>query len=202
MPAPPLLPAATFPPMTWFRLASLPNATVCVSENFVKQSLRNRVALVNTQGPIEVSLPVHRRRAASRSSKDVMFTAAVKPTLLLKVIRTNCGRAPFFDHYFPDIEDWAQRHLNPGQPWLDAALASTKWSCDMLGIEHPLSSTKFDNGEAWDDWRNKARWKHVDRHRYPQVFEDRLGFVPGRSILDVLFHLGPEASTLHSQHGA
>lgn len=71
----------------------------------------------------------------------------------------------------------------------------------MLGMPSPLASTQFEQGDSWDDWRIKARWKSVTSERYPQVFEDRLGFVAGRSILDVLFHLGPEASTLPSRHG-
>ena len=201
MPAPPLLPAATFPPLMWFHLAQKERATVCVHENFVKQSLRNRVALVNTQGPIDVSLPVHRRGAATRSVKDIVFTDAVSHGMLLKVLRTNCGRAPFFDHYFPDIEVWAEDHLNPGSSWLEAALASTAWVCEMMGMSHPSVSTQFEQGDAWDDWRVKSRWKSVASERYSQVFEDRLGFVGGRSILDVLFHLGPEAATLPSRHG-
>ena len=201
MPAPPLLPAATFPPLTWFHLAKEERATVCVHEHFVKQSLRNRVALVNTQGPIDVSLPVHRRGDATRSAKDIVFTDAVGPGMLLKVLRTNCGRAPFFDHYFPDIEGWAEDHLHPGSSWLDAALASTAWGCKMMDMPHPSASTQFEHGDAWDDWRVKARWKNITCERYPQVFEDRLGFVAGRSILDVLFHLGPEATTLPSRHG-
>jgi len=31
---------------------------------------------------------------------------------------------------------------------------------------------------------------------YPQVFEDRIGFQPNVSILDILFNMGPAASTL------
>ncbi len=201
MPAPPLLPAATFPPLTWFQLAKEDQATVCVHEHFVKQSLRNRVALVNPQGAIDVSLPVHRRGAATPSVKDIAFTNAVRPGMLLKVLQTNCGRAPFFDHYFPEIETWAEAHLKPGRPWLDAALSSTAWGCDMLGMPHPARSVQFEQSARWDDWRVKARWKTACTDRYPQVFEDRLGFVSGRSILDVLFHLGPEAATLPSRHG-
>ena len=113
---------------------------MCVHEHFVKQSLRNRVALVNTQGPIDVSLPVHRRGAATRLVKDIVFTDAVDPGMLLKVLRTNCGRAPFFDHYFPDIEVWAEDHLHPGSSWLEAALASTVWSCEMPSTPSPSRS--------------------------------------------------------------
>ena len=47
---------------------------------------------------------------------------------------------------------------------------------------------------SWHDWRVKGAWRDVSTAPYPQVFEDRLGFVAGRSILDVVFHLGPEAA--------
>ena len=201
MPKAPLLPAATFPPLTWFHLAQREGAHVCRHENYVKQSLRNRVSLVNPQGPTTVTLPVHRRGASTRSVQDIVFTDAVHPELLLKVLRTNCGRAPFFEHYFPEIEDWAHRQLKAGQSWLDAAEASVQWACDTLGTPLPAPTSTYESGDGWDDWRPKARWNDVDTPRYPQVFEDRLGFVSGRSILDVIFHLGPEASSLPSRHG-
>ena len=201
MNAAPLLPAATFPPLAWFHLAAVPGATICVHENYVKQSLRNRIALVNTQGPVDFTLPVHRRSAASRGVQDLLFTDAVGPEALMKVLRTNCGSAPFFDHYVPEIEAWAVQHLRPGKSWLDAALASLEWACHELGTPLPARSWSYQSGENWDDWRPKNRWGSTNTPRYPQVFEDRLGFVPGRSILDVLFHVGPEATLLPSHHG-
>lgn len=197
----PLLPVATFPPLMWFQLAKLPGATVCVHENYVKQSLRNRIALVNTQGPVDFTFPVHRRSAASRGVQDLFFTDAARPEALLKVLRTNCGSAPFFDHYLPEIEAWAVQHLRPGNSLLEAAWASLEWACHELGTPLPARSASYESGENRDDWRPKNRWRSLNTPRYPQVFEDRLGFVPGRSILDVLFHVGPEAALLPSQHG-
>jgi hypothetical protein len=197
----PLLPAATFPPLTWFQLAKIPGATICVHENYVKQSLRNRIALVNTRGAVDFTFPVHRRLAASRGVQDLLFTDEVCPEALIKVLRTNCGSAPFFEHYLPDLEDWAFQHLHPGKPWLDAALASLHWACEELGQDLPGCSSSYESGDNRDDWRLKNRWRSLQTPRYPQVFEDRLGFVPGRSILDVLFHVGPEAALLPSRHG-
>ena len=150
------------------------------------------------KAPRTVTLPCT-VAAPQASVQDIVFTDAVHPELLLKVLRTNCGRAPFFEHYFPDIEDWAHRHLKAGQSWLDAALACnghvTRWA------RRHACADAYESGDNWDDWRPKSRWKNVDTPRYPQVFEDRLGFVPDGPVLDVLFHLGPEASSLPSRHG-
>ena len=201
MPKAPLLPAATFPPLIWFHLARREGAHVCGHENYVKQSLRNRVALVNPQGATTVTLPVHRRGAFTRSVQDIVFTDAVHPELLLKVLRTNYGRAPFFEHYFPEIENWSHCYLKSGQSWLDAALASTTLASNWLGQAHPALTPSYLEAEPHSDWRLKARWLGVSSAPYPQVFEDRLGFVGGRSILDVVFHLGPEAASLPSRHG-
>lgn len=198
---PALLPAATFPPFRWFELAQRPASMVCAHEHYVKQSLRNRVLLVSGQGPVAITLPVHRRHAQSRSVADIVFTDRIAPGVLLKGLQTHCGRTPYFDHYFPEIEAWAHAHLLPGNAWLDAAIASTQWACEAMGFAHPARSNAYIDGTLHDDWRPKSRWQHVDTVRYPQVFEDRLGFVQGRSILDVLFHLGPEAAFLTSRHG-
>ena len=201
MQAPPLLPAATFPPFWWFELGRRAGAQVCVHENYVKQSLRNRVALVGAQGATDLSLPVNRRGAIERGVENIVFTERVRPEMLLNALQTNCGRAPFFEHYYPEIELWAHQHLIPSASWLNAALASTEWACDALKVSHPLPTQEYSDGNEHDDWRPKARWRNASTARYPQVFEDRFGFVSGRSILDVLFHLGPEASELPSSHG-
>ena len=196
-----ILPAALFPPAAWFEVARKPDSLVCQHEHYVKQSLRNRIALVQSQGPCFVTVPVHRRGASSRSLRDILFTDKVDPGVLLKPLCTNCGRAPFFEHYMDDVERWSFDHLQPGRSWLDAALASTTLASNWLGQAHPALTPSYLEAEPHADWRLKARWLGISSAPYPQVFEDRLGFVGGRSILDVVFHLGPEAASLPSRHG-
>ena len=131
-----LLPTATFPPLAWFHRAQHSGVEACVHEHYVKQSLRNRVALVGPEGPFDLSLPVHRRGASTRNIRDVLFTDRVEPKAFLRVLQTNCGRAPFFDHLLPEVEAWAHEHLVPGAPLLEASLASTRWACHWLGMAH------------------------------------------------------------------
>ena len=196
-----ILPAALFPPAVWFDVARKPTTLVCQHEHYVKQSVRNRIALVQSQGPCFVTVPVHRRGAASRGLHDILFTDKVHPDVLLKPLRTNCGSAPFFEHYMDDVDRWSHDHLQPGGSWLDAALSSTALASEWLDQAHPALTPSYLKVEPHQDWRKKEPWQSASTAPYPQVFEDRLGFVGGRSILDVVFHLGPEAATLPSRHG-
>ena len=196
-----ILPAALFPPAAWFDVAQKPDTLVCQHEHYVKQSLRNRIALVQSQGPCFVTVPVHRRGAASRGLHDILFTDKVHPDLLLKPRQTYCGSAPFFEHYIDNVERWSHDHLRPGGSWLEAALASTALACEWLGRDHPRLTSSYLTVDHGKDWRQKRLWRIASTAPYPQVFEDRLGFVEGRSILDVVFHLGPEAASLPSRHG-
>ena len=196
-----ILPAALFPPAVWFDVARSPETLICRHEHYVKQSLRNRIALVQSQGPCFVTVPVHRRHAASRGLEDILFTSKVNPGVLLKPLRTNCGSAPFFEHYMDDVERWSHLHLKPGGSWLEAALASTVMASGWLGQPHPSLSPSYLIVEPRQDWRRRDLWREASPVHYPQVFEDRLGFVGARSILDVVFHIGPEAASLPSRHG-
>jgi len=195
-----LLPTATFPPLAWFHRAQHLGVAVCVNEHYVKQSLRNRVAMVGPEGPFDLSFPVHRRRASTRSIRDILFTERVQPKAFIRVLQTNCGKAPFFDHIIPEVEVWAHEHLVPGAPLVEASLASTRWACTWLDMAHPPITQAYHKNVPYDH-RPKAAWRGLTTPTYPQVFEDRLGFVASRSILDVLFHIGPEAALLPSRHG-
>jgi hypothetical protein len=45
-------------------------------------------------------------------------------------------------------------------------------------------------------WLPKSFREEGDAIKYVQVFEDRIGFQPNLSILDLLFNVGPGASAL------
>ena len=188
------IPCCPFPPLSWYHLAYCKGATIDVHENFIKQSIRNRILLANSQGVWDLTLPVHRRNAESRSIKDIVFTDQMDPKFLIKNIKTAYGSAPFYEHFEETLTELFEEYGNPGQSLLAFNLATIKWVEEELGIGKIQKSKEYIESSV-NDYRKKGlliseKWGYTP---YPQVFEDRNGFIAGRSILDAIFHGGPEA---------
>ena len=193
-----ILPSCPFPPISWYHLAYQEdsNALIEVHENYLKQSIRNRILLANSQGVWNLTLPVHRRNAESRLIEDIVFTDQMDPVFLMKNIKTAYGSAPFYEHFENTLLVLFNSEGNPGQSLLNFNLATIKWVESELGIQH-IERSKSYSTDIKNDYRKKGllisdKWRYKP---YPQVFEDRNGFIPGRSILDAIFHIGPEAKS-------
>ena len=191
-----ILPACPFPPLSWYHLAYRQgsSAQIEVHDNYIKQSLRNRILLANSTGTWDLTLPVHRRNAESRLIKDIVFTDQMNPLFILKNITTAYGSAPFYIHFEESLTELLNRYGNPGDSLLEFNIATIRWVESELGLSQTPTSTTF-NKDYDLDFRPKTsltsnEWVYKP---YPQVFEDRNGFISGRSILDAIFHGGPEA---------
>ena len=191
-----ILPACPFPPISWYHLAYSLDAIpeIEVHDNYIKQSLRNRVLLANSTGAWDLTLPVHRRNADSRLIKDIVFTDQMNPQFILKNIKTAYGSAPFYIHFEDSLKELLNTYGNPGDSLLDFSIASIRWVESELGIKS-IPLTKSFTKDADQDFRSKNSLTSQDWSfkAYPQVFEDRNDFISGRSILDAIFHGGPEA---------
>ncbi|HIO59965.1 MAG TPA: hypothetical protein EYN28_07305 [Flavobacteriales bacterium] len=200
-----VLPSCPFPSIAWYYLAYANEAkdgkkevVIDVHENFVKQTLRNRIALTDAHGNKFITLPVHRRNAHSRFIADIVFTDSMNHKVVMRNIRTAYGAAPFYDHFAESLGVFLEKYGNPGKSLLEFNLESLKWVEFELGLNLSnlaTSDTYIKASSKADDFRIKGafsndKWNY---ERYPQVFEDRNGFIGGLSILDALFHGGPEA---------
>ena len=88
---------------------------------------------------------------------------------------------------------------------LDLNMDFLKLLTDLLEIEPEIKlTTDFEKiPETCMNYREKfhpkfqssdnSGFKHIE---YTQVFSDKLGFVPGLSILDLLFNTGPQAYSI------
>ncbi|PCJ81513.1 MAG: hypothetical protein COA49_05315 [Bacteroidetes bacterium] len=215
-----VLPSCPFPNLAWYSLAyskegnsSENDIYVDVNENFVKQTLRNRIEISDAQGKRFITLPVHRRNANSRSIADIYFTDSINPKGIIRTIRTAYGASPFFDHFSDSLFEFIETYGKPGESLLRFNLESLKWVECELGIgavTFKTSSTYIDSSSKANDFRIKGALSSENWvfKRYPQVFEDRNDFLDGLSVLDALFHGGPEtenwwnkkAIRLSSQH--
>ena len=111
------------------------------------------------------------------------------------------GKSPFFDYYSTDLEKLlGERHLY----LFDLNLAALEWLRKVLRFPAEIivadSINIIDYKEIAED--NSDKWRPNNFQagdilvKYPQVFEDRIGFQPNLGVLDLLFNMGPSAIDL------
>jgi hypothetical protein len=187
------LPLQPFPALLWWRAAAESSARIDLQADFIKQSARNRIALANANGDQRFTLPVHRPSGVKCSQFGVALVEDGWPRRLLQTLRTCYGSAPYFEHYFDEIAALLEK------PFTDLGAfnaASISWSADALGVKVPLpvsteNPASVFNLAARGHSFGGASW---DEPPYVRVFSDRTDFVQGVSVLDALFHLGPETA--------
>jgi len=191
-----ILPACPFPNLAWYKVALSEGEVVLdTHENYVKQTDRNRIFIADAHGAQFITLPVHRRNADSRSMKDIVFTEEMIPKIIMRHITTAYSSAPFFEHFEHELMAFFEEFGAPGKSLLEFNLASLKWVEQMTELKRGVGwveqsqyteSTEMSAG----DFRKKGAlsnkvWSYK---RYAQIFEDRNGFIEGRSVLDAMFH--------------
>lgn len=170
-------------------------------EYFKKMSFRNRYIIAGANGLISLTIPV----AGGREQKKLIGEIEIDhtsnwPTKHWRSITSAYSKAPFFDFYAEEVKSMI---FNPEKNLFNFNVFIVTRLSNLLNINAYISFTD-EYKEAVDetDSRNKflprnfqmnaAIWKP----RYAQVFEDRLGFQPNLSILDLLFCEGANARYL------
>lgn len=195
-----LLSSAYFPPVHYMALISGAEKTfIEKEENYLKQTYRNRCIILSANGPIILSVPVRLGSFHKIPLKEIKIDYSRRwQKLHLRGITASYGSSPFFEFYYHQIESV----INNSYEWLiDLNMNSLMVMSDILkstacisytSIFHPVS--KEQNDFRYLISPKKAIQKNIfNFSEYYQVFSDRTGFVPGLSILDLLFNVGPDA---------
>lgn len=170
-------------------------------ETYQKMSFRNRCRVADSNGVVNLSVPLVRGRSQRELMKDVRISYAENwPLQHWRTIESCYNRAPFFEYYrdgVRDILDLREGFL------LDLNLRSLDWLCKVLKQEPQISRTdSYVKTPPADvlDMRGRLLPRNQEAEpigfRYTQVFEDRIGFRENLSILDLLFCCGPETKQL------
>ena len=165
-------------------------------ETFQKQTYRNRCLIATTNGIQALTVPVE--RDAEQIGSVRISDHGNWRHLHWNALKSAYGESPFFDYYQDDIRPFFE------QRWdylLDFNEAIRKKMCALLDIEPIVSLTEtFIAPEGFaGDFRSAIRPKHPEPDsdftpkRYYQVYEQKHGFLPNLSILDLLFNMGPES---------
>jgi hypothetical protein len=193
-----LLSTAYLPPISWVMFAIKANEVYIEShDTYPKQTYRNRCRVVTANGLIPLSIPVKKISGHNTKTCDVeIFYEEPWQRLHWRTIDAAYSNSPFYLYYKDElIPFYEHKH----RFLLDFNIALCEVIFKMLGAhaDFRLTSEYEHSPQDKDDMRNafspKTVTKATNLQSYPQVFEDRHGFVPDLSIIDLLFNEGPAA---------
>jgi len=177
-------------------------------EPWRKMSFRNRCVVAGANGPINLSIPVLEGREQKKTMKEVMIdNRKAWQGQHWKTIISCYNRSPWFDFFGHELEELYRQHFEFLSDWNRTCF---EWVTKKLGMEirvlHTQSFQPVYPDSEFIDWRNRMLPKSIGQEfpqpvRYRQVFEERTGFVPHLSILDLLFCEGKNAKRILSAEG-
>lgn len=191
-----------FPPVHYFaKLLDYPILLLEQHEHYVKGSYRNRCHIASVQGVQRLSIPLRKGKNQQQLIREVQI-AYDEPwqSQHWTALQSAYGNSPFFEFYADSLQPFFRKKQKFLFDWNFELLTTLK---NMLqwNIEIRLTETYLPEPPPGVlDFREKIHPKNPtpDEHffpiRYPQVFEDRLGFLPNLSMLDLLFCAGPGAT--------
>jgi hypothetical protein len=199
----PMLSQASFAPVRYF--AHLAKGPVIIEKHshYTRQTYRNRYNILAANGPLSLSIPVEKKKNQKVADKDVKIAWHTPwQHNHWHSLVSAYNSSPFFQFYCDELEPFFRQKYT----WLfDYNLKSTDVICDLLGIDMEIEFTEeFQHHPKGDiiDLREAIHPKKDDPNGnltgpitvpYKQVFDERHGFQPNLSILDLLFNKGPEA---------
>ncbi|MGD9993260.1 MAG: WbqC family protein [Salinivirgaceae bacterium] len=172
-------------------------------ETYPKQTYRNRCEIYGPNGKQALQVPVEKgsfHKTLFCDLKIAYDTAWQKNHF--KSIEAAYRSSPFYEYY---IDDVIPAYRKKPKFLLDLNLAIFEQALEWLNLDLEWSLTNdFQLNFDGDDYRNtmhpKAAKNQIDSAfspaSYIQGFEQRHGFIPNLSILDLVFNTGPDALSL------
>lgn len=164
-------------------------------DNYQKQSYRNRTYIYGANGKLLLTIPIkHSLTKEKQLYKNVRIENDFKWQLLhWRSLESAYRTSPFFEYY---EDEFAPLFEKPKEFLLDFNYECMSVVLDSLQIDTPVSKTNAYHKTPANildlrDLINVKKEKNYNLDPYIQVFQNKKGFIPNLSILDLLFNEGP-----------
>ena len=197
-----LLSSAYLPPVQYFaHLQSAEQVWIEQYDHYQKQTYRNRCVIAAPDGPLSLTVPIEKPNTQKAFMRDIRISDHGNwRHLHWNAIESAYNHTPFFEYYKDDFRPFYEKKFDF---LVDYNEQLCQLVCQLIDIDTSFQRTEsyvaepsntiidlrdaiHPKKEVMDD----ASFRAVP---YYQVFQERLGFLPNLSIIDLLFNMGPEA---------
>lgn len=186
----------TFPRISWWcRVMNAATVAFDIGEHFQKMTDRNKYQVSGANNTIKLSVPILNGRNQRVPMKEVrIYNDARWQLQHWRTLVSAYKRTPYFDHYEDSLRPLFETRYSY---LIDFNKAALHWAKLQLDIQFGEKETDVFVKEYPTGTLDLRSQKTVVSNlpKYYQVFEDRIGFIPDLSILDLLFSEGPGAKT-------
>ena len=154
-------------------------------ETYRKQTIRNHCNIYGPNGRQKLSIPVIKVHGNRTLTKDIRILNTQNwQSIHWRSIETAYNNSPFFLYYRDYFEPF---YLKKFDFLLDFNTKLLEIIFMILRVEKGIGFT--------DHFVNRLNNHHNFIFTpYTQVFSPKSGFIPGLSVIDLIFNLGPEAT--------
>ncbi len=165
-------------------------------EHFPKQTFRNRTVVASPNGALNLFVPVIKGSKYHTVMKDVKISYDFKWQRLHWLSFEACYRNSAYFEFYED--EFVKFFENKPTFLFDFNLELLTWIFKQLKKNPDVQfTTEYEKTLAPAlDFRDNPIFKKgtaFENKPYFQVFEDRNGFLPNMSIVDLLFNQGPQS---------
>jgi len=198
---PVLLSSAYFPTIHWMAIAiQSERLAIEYYETYPKQTYRNRCTIATSSGILNLTVPANRIDGNHTLTKNICIDSTTNwQQLHWRSILTAYNKAPYFLYYRDLFEPlFREKHTT----LIDMNNEVLRLLFQALNISAPkiMHTEHFDPKPEYLDFRNLILPKQkntasflTETPRYIQVFEERYGYIPNLSSIDLIFNTGPDA---------
>lgn len=169
-----------------------------VSDNYQKQTLRNRAYIYGANGRQMLSVPI--KHVGGETGRQYYKDVKVENHFPwqrqhFKSLETAYRTSPYFEYYEDELVPLFEKHYDY---LLDVNIdtVETLLACMQIDINFSRTSTYEEHPSGVQDYRFLSTAKkpiEVEAPPYHQIFADKHGYIANLSVLDLLFHEGPNA---------
>jgi hypothetical protein len=193
-----VFPLFYLPPIEYFSkiLVHKENVLFENAENFQKQSYRNRATIHSPNGKLDLTVPVIKGSKSHTKVKDVRISYDFQwQRMHIMSLQTSYRSSAYFEFYENDFTLFYEKKWNF---LFDYNEELTRLLLKLLKINSQINYTDSFEKDYLNlaDYRDSIHPKHNSPEQfktYFQVFEERNGFFPNLSIVDLLFNQGPQS---------